>query len=470
MSLRLPRILRGAPSSPVTWLLAGQLLMFVGIAALFPIAPLYVRARGGGSLFVALFVASPLAANMLVQVPAGRLTDRIGRRPVLLGSRVAFAALSLLLFADHGPLWLLAVLRTGQGVCSGAYVPALMAAMTDLTEPRRRAERFSQLQACELVGLLVGPLVGGVVALWRDNGVFLVSGLGVLAGVLVQRRVPETHGHTDRTSQRLARGWWRRRGILVAALGLAAMGCVFSMYDVVWPQYLAARDASTVVIGVSISLFALPMLFLATPGGRLSDRSDRRVILAACFAGTAACCASYPFLRSVPVIISIGCLEACCIVMCEPSLYASIGDAAPSDGRGRAMGVGGLFQFGGSATGAALLGSFYGVREGLPFWCGAGVLVGAAALTGALIPARRPASAAGGDAAESAGLRLDGLEDGDDARGPHVDRALLAGELDEVGRTLGDGDRGERLLDVEVDDDVATVAEPQDRHGAGHLR
>jgi MFS family permease len=386
----MPRLPRLVTSSPVTWLLAGQLLMFVGIAALFPIAPLYVHARGGGSLVVALFIAGPLVANMLAQIPAGRLADRIGRRPILLGSRLAFSALSFALFADQGPLWLLAILRTSQGFASGAYIPALLAAMTDLTEPERRAERFSQLQACELVGLLVGPFIGGVVALWRDNGVFLVSGLGVLAGVIAQRRVPETHGHTEHAREPAPKGWWSVRGILVAALGLAAIGSVFSMYDVVWPQYLDARGASTVVIGISISLFALPMLFLATPGGRLSDRSNRRMVLAACFTGTAICCASYPFLRSIPLIIGIGSLEACCIVMCEPSLYASIGDAAPASARGRAMGIGGLFQFGGSATGAALLGSLYGISEGLPFWSGAGVLVAAALLCGTLIPARRP--------------------------------------------------------------------------------
>jgi len=74
---------------------------------MFPIAPLYVRRHGGSSLDIALFIAGPLIANTLVQVPAGRLTDRIGRRPMLLGSRAAFGLLAFALFADAGPLWLL---------------------------------------------------------------------------------------------------------------------------------------------------------------------------------------------------------------------------------------------------------------------------------------------------------------------------------------------------------------------------
>jgi hypothetical protein len=54
------------------------------------------------------------------------------------------------------------------------------------------------------------------------------------------------------------------------------------------------------------------------------------------------------------------------------------------------MGVGGLAAFGGSAFGAAGLGSLYGVGEGLPFWSGAAVLVAMAALCAALLPVRAP--------------------------------------------------------------------------------
>ncbi len=118
----MPKFLRPR-TSPIFWLLSGQLIMFTGYAAIFPIAPLYVRRHGGSSLAIALFIAAPFIANMLVQVPAGRLTDRIGRRPMLLGSRAVFAVLAFALFADIGPLWLLAVLRTLQGPPPGPTSP-----------------------------------------------------------------------------------------------------------------------------------------------------------------------------------------------------------------------------------------------------------------------------------------------------------------------------------------------------------
>src|SRR5438270_8803893 len=208
---------------PVFWLLSGQLIMFVGVAALFPIAPLYVARRGGGSLAIALFVAGPLIANTLVQVPAGRLADRLGRRPMLIGSRLLYGLFALLLFADWGPLWLLAVLRTLQGVCAGAYVPALLAALTDLSEPGARGARFAQMQACEMVGLLLGPLLGGAAALWHDSAAFGVCGVAVLLGVIPMTRVSETRVRAPAAARSTPFRWWREPGIVVPALGLLAV-------------------------------------------------------------------------------------------------------------------------------------------------------------------------------------------------------------------------------------------------------
>jgi DHA1 family multidrug resistance protein-like MFS transporter len=449
---------RRAPD-PASRLLLGQLVMFTGIAALFPVVALYVRHRGGTALDAALFIAGPMVANTLVQIPAGRLTDRVGRRPVLIGARLGYAALSFALFADRGPLWLLAVFRAAQGACSGAYAPALLAALTDLTPPDRRATRFSQLQRSELTGLLIGPAIGGAVASWRESAVFGIAGVAVLAGLGAVFQVPETRRAPEPHDLHTAAPfrWWRARGVLVACITLGSVGLVFTMYDVVWPQYLSARGASTFVIGISITLFALPMLLLATPGGRLADRADRRVILGIALAVTGACAATYPWLHSIALILALGTVEAVGFVMVEPSLYATLSETAPAHRRGRMMGTGGLFQFGGSAIGASVLGALYGVREGIPFWGGGATLLLMSVLCAVAIPAHAPGAVLGGGGggdAEAGALPLGVVEDRDDAAGADVDRPLVAGELDELGPG---GERREGLRDTELDGDVATV-------------
>src|SRR5579863_9154659 len=94
-------------TDPAFWLLIGQLVMFTGVAAIFPIAPLYVAHRGGNSVAVAIFIAGPLVATTLVQVPAGRLCDRWGRKPFLILPRLVYAVLALFLFFNIGTLQVL---------------------------------------------------------------------------------------------------------------------------------------------------------------------------------------------------------------------------------------------------------------------------------------------------------------------------------------------------------------------------
>ncbi len=379
---------------PAFWLLVGQLIMFTGVAAVFPIAPLYVANRGGNSVAVAVFIAGPLVANTLVQVPAGRLCDRWGRKPFLVGPRLVYAFLSIFLFFNIGTLPVLTAIRIVMGACAGAYVPALRAALTDLSAPERRAERFSQLQAYEMVGLLVGPLIGGAAALWQDSAVFGVTGAAMFIGLGAMLRVPETRAATAATVVRKDRfRWWRLRGIVVPIAALFAVGTIWSMYDVVWPQYLAARGNSPLIIGLSVSLFALPILVLARAGGRLADRADRRKLVTAGMLVVAACAATYPFLRVLAVILAVGAIEAVATVILEPSLFAVIGDSTPESLRGRAMGIGGLYQFSGMAFGAAVLGSLYGVNVGLPFWCGSGILLCGAIVCATGLP-RRPVAVA----------------------------------------------------------------------------
>jgi DHA1 family multidrug resistance protein-like MFS transporter len=380
-------------ADPAFWLLIGQLIMFTGVAAVFPIAPLYVAHRGGNSIAVAIFIAGPLVANTLVQVPAGRLCDRWGRKPFLIGPRLIYAFLSLFLFFNIGSLAVLTAIRILMGACAGAYVPALRAALTDLSAPEQRAQRFSQLQAYEMVGLLVGPLIGGAAALWRDSAVFGITGLSMFIGLGSMLRVPETRAHRASAVVRSERfRWWRIRGIVVPIAALFAVGTIWSMYDVVWPQYLAARGYGPLIIGISVSLFALPILVLARSGGRLADRADRRKLVTAGLVIVAACAATYPLLQILAVILTVGTIEAVATVILEPSLFAVIGDSTPDGARGRAMGLGGLYQFGGMAFGAAVLGSLYGVNTGLPFWCGCGILLGGALVCAAWLPGRPPTS------------------------------------------------------------------------------
>jgi sugar phosphate permease len=168
---------------------------------------------------------------------------------------------------------------------------------------------------------------------------------------------------------------------------------MFSMYDVVWPQYLTARGYDSLVIGLSISFFAVPILLLTSRGGRLSDRADRRLLVPAALCVVAACASTYPWLRNIFPILAVGTVESLAVMVVEPSLFAVISESTTASLRGRAMGVGGLFEAGGGAFGAGVLGALYGIAEPLPFLGGATVCLLAAAVCSRALPRHRPAGA-----------------------------------------------------------------------------
>ncbi len=414
--LDLVRAVAAGRVEPAHRLLLGRLVMYTGIAALFPVVPLYVRAHGGSATDIALFVAGPMVAATLVQIPAGLPVDRMGRKPILVWSTVVYAALCGGLFLNWGPLWLLAVWRAGQGAAGGAYGPALRAALADLTPVDRRGHRYAQLQACEMVGLLVGPAIGGTIALWQYSGIFAATGVAVLISLAALAGLPETRG-TDTAPEPLLqaaspgnldlplgsgpgqvpnrsaappRGWWVRTPLLVPAVTLAAIGALFSMYDVVWPQYLLARGYDTLIIGLSVSIFAIRILALAGMGGRLSDRSDRRILVPVGLVVVAGCAATYPALRNIFPILAVGTVEASAFVALEPTLFTVISEWAAPSLRGRAMGIGGFFYGGGSALGAGVLGALYGLGEPLPFLAGAAGCMLAAGVCACALPRRSP--------------------------------------------------------------------------------
>ena len=204
-------------------------------------------------------------------------------------------------------------------------------------------------------------------------------------------RDPRQRSTSVVTKQRFR--WWRIRGIVVPIVALFAVGTIWSMYDVVWPQYLAARGQDPFIIGLSVSLFALPILLLARAGGRLADRSDRRKLVTAGLCVVAACASDVSVPPDPGRDPDGGGDRGRCHrdsraePLCGHRRQHPRIAARPRHGDRRPV------LFSGMAFGAAVLGSLYGVNAGLPFWCGSGILLGGAVVCATWLPGRPPGSA-----------------------------------------------------------------------------
>ena len=102
--------------------------------------PLYIRQRGGTDGLAGVVMAAFFVAGVVSQYPAGRLADRIGRRPVFLSGLVLYGLASLAFLAPLGPTWEVG-LRALQGVGAGAAEVASLAMVAGAVDAGRRARR-----------------------------------------------------------------------------------------------------------------------------------------------------------------------------------------------------------------------------------------------------------------------------------------------------------------------------------------
>jgi MFS family permease len=155
-------------------LMATAFLDMVGLFMVIPILPFYVQSlgRNGGTLFgwqlgegqlTGLVVSAFTVAQLLSAPFWGRMSDKRGRRPVLLVALIASAA-AFLVFAFADSLWLLLLSRLIQGA-GGGTVGVIQAYVADAVEPAQRARALGWLSAATNLGVAFGPVLGSV-AVW----------------------------------------------------------------------------------------------------------------------------------------------------------------------------------------------------------------------------------------------------------------------------------------------------------------
>jgi len=169
-----------------TFLMAASFSMVTTLENEFN-ARLEITAFGFGVAFSALMLG-----RLVSQVPLGRLSDRIGRKPLILGGLIATAPVTMAL-GLAATLGQLVALRVAQGVAAAAIAAPAFAVVGDLSRRGGEARQMSVVTTGFGLGIALGPLVSGVLAVRSFELPFAVIGLANLAGAwVVFRYLPET--------------------------------------------------------------------------------------------------------------------------------------------------------------------------------------------------------------------------------------------------------------------------------------
>jgi multidrug resistance protein len=153
----------GGPSRGVLVVIFATILIdFVGFSVLIPILPLYAERLGASPVQVALLLALYAFAQLLFSPMWGWVSDRIGRRPVILVS-LAGTVLSFLVLAFARSIPALYAARILSGFFA-ATIGTAQAVVTDVTRPQDRARGMAVIGAAFGAGMIVGPMLGGLLS------------------------------------------------------------------------------------------------------------------------------------------------------------------------------------------------------------------------------------------------------------------------------------------------------------------
>jgi MFS family permease len=348
-------------------------LQWMGATAIVPMLPLYIRHLGGSDGLAGVVMASFFAAGVLSQYPIGRLADRVGRRPVLIGGLMTYAVAS---FSFLLPIiaWEAVGLRALQGMGAGAATVASLAMISSSVSPGRRGRAFAAIYAGELGGMAVGPLVGSIVGIHFMWAMFLASGLLAGAACIPALRIHEPGGGALRTARTRPDGTMaplRRlrigRPMVGALICGGALGLTSGVYDICWTLLLVARGASGLEIGISWTLFAVPFVLATRPSGWLADHMDRRMLVLAGIGASTVLCASYPFIDSVPALVLLGASEAMGFAAAMPAVQSLLTQGSVPSEVGRIQGLFATSQTALTAVSAAAAGAAFALAPWLPF-------------------------------------------------------------------------------------------------------
>ncbi len=359
----------------------------VGFGILIPLLPLYAEDFGASPATIGALFATYSLAQLVFSPIWGRLSDRVGRRPILLIT-IAGSALGSLMTGLAGGLAVLFVGRLIDGA-SGASIAVARATVADVAAPEDRARLMGLLGAAFGLGFVIGPAIGGIATFAGPAAPFFVAAaLSALNWAAAWLRVPETLKSTT-PAERSAPGA-RPQGrllrlIVVTFVILTGFSAFEATFSLLARTRVGMSDAAIALTfaGIGVLLVGVQAGLVGTLARKLGELPLVQLGLGVMAGGFLLLIIAESTLLLGIALVAIASGQG----LATPTLASLIAEAEPAN-RGLALGwqqsAGGLARVVGPLLGGAL----FGISIALPYLTAA-LLVAASA---ALLVARQPAT------------------------------------------------------------------------------
>jgi len=367
------------------YLLAFSLIVvMLGFGMVVPIFPFYIDRLGASGSALGLLVATASLTELLFGPIWGSVSDRAGRKPILMIGMLGYG-LSLLLFGLSTKLWMLIASRALSGVLSSATLSTAMAYIGDSTTEEERGGRMGLLSAAAGVGMIIGPGIGGLLATGSlSTPFFIAAGMSLVSLALIALLLPESLPRESRVSAKgpialvnfreLWRALFSPIGFLLLLAFLATFGTsnfesVFGLYVLKKLGYGPEQVGGILTVVGVIALIGRGLLTGAVTKWVGEGTAIRASLIAGAFGFVLLLLAnSYP-----AVLLTTG-FFVFTTTFLRPSIH-SLTSRRASVGQGAAMGLSNSFVSLGRVAGPIYAGAIFDLHPNLPYISGAIILL-----------------------------------------------------------------------------------------------
>ena len=338
------------------WMLAFSLaILQVGFGVVTPIFPYYIESLGMAGLELGVLAASFAISRILFAGPLGGLSDRVGRKPVLIGALLGFAIANVI-YAFAMNLFVMISARAIEGAVSAGFFPAANAFVSDVTTPENRGTGMGYLSTGNMVGFVAGPALGGALAQFLGFRIpFLIAAvITLLTMVVVYGLVQEPihrakHVEVSVPLRVSLRTSLNRLGLILSkaraaygALGVAMFANMFAMGILEIAVLLDVTinlGIQPIEIGLFFGVIGIVMIFANIGFGKLSDMIGRKWLIVVGAVISAGSLVMFVFARTFVDLIIAGAVLSIGMAMRGPAIQALIADLTDPSAFGSIMGL-----------------------------------------------------------------------------------------------------------------------------------
>ena len=264
----------------------------LGFSLILPLLPYYAKTFNASQTVTGILIASYAAMQLIGAPILGRLSDRFGRRPILLLS-VFGTFLGFLMLGFANSLWILFASRILDGV-TGGNLSVAQAYISDVTDEKNRSKGLGMIGAAFGLGFIIGPVTGGLLSQWGYAvPAFAAAALSFINLILIYAWLPESLTEEKRSQMTEKRPAVTLNALLVAfqrpftgsiLITRFFFGLAFAIFQTIFSLYalakfnLNARDIGFVLTYVGVlSVFVQGFLV-----GRLTNRYREDLLITVC--------------------------------------------------------------------------------------------------------------------------------------------------------------------------------------------